>query len=72
MVYFTKLLFVCLSAFDPLIWLPAICFALGICFVAAFWELEQVRARWTQRRAMKLRSPNSEAVLRQRRRDRVN
>jgi phage terminase large subunit-like protein len=32
-----------------------ICFCLGACFVAAFWELEQARRRWRAEHAKSVR-----------------
>jgi hypothetical protein len=72
MVYFTKLLFAVLSAVDPMIYLAAICLALGACLVAALWELEQVRTRWLQRRQMKRVSLKLQALSRRGGRDRAN
>jgi hypothetical protein len=33
-----------------------ICVCLGACFIAAFWQLEQVRSRWHARRVERAKS----------------
>jgi len=33
-----------------------LCFFLGACFIAAFWEIEQARTRWQARKADRARS----------------
>jgi len=65
MGFFTKLLFVALSGIDPLIFIAPICLSLGVAFVAALRQLEQIRVRWQGRNNARRLLPKTGASLRQ-------